>query len=375
MPDTFAQKSHEEDYLAPETVSPLRNALSVLFFILAVAGAFISLGWYVTDIQGGGVSGVGAGVSAERGEGLFWGDASCHTCHSIGERGSMTRCPNLGESSLGPPIGERAALRAKERTDETGIEYTPVSYLVECISNPSAYVVDGFPDKLMPLVYTGQIDLEPDEVMSVIAYLKTIGGETDLVALTQAMSRFGQNVLQKDKLKTGSEVIAFDLPYPEWEVFEPEQFAEYHNIPGEINRAAYRDSTLDEEQMEIYDEIMEEWIQEGEAVYDAKKCWQCHLIDGKNFGELEPGKVGPNLTGLGAIQSREYMIESIINPDALVVPPLKEHTAEGRSKMPNYVDQLAITDLMKLAVFLSVQVGQPADTTVVADTLQTEVGR
>ena len=149
-------------------------------FVLSLAGLFITLGWYVTDLQGGGVQVAASGVSAERGESIFWDTGpvkgTCRTCHSIGERGNMQRCPNLGDSVLGPQIGERAALRAVEREAETGKPYTPTDYLVECIANPSAYVVDGFPDKLMPIVYTGQIDLEPEDVMSVIAYLQSLGG-------------------------------------------------------------------------------------------------------------------------------------------------------------------------------------------------------
>ena len=118
---------------------------------------------------------------------------------------------------------------------------------------------------------------------------------------------------------------------------------------------------------------MEEWITEGQEVYAAKKCWQCHVIAGKDFGALEKGKVGPDLSSIGAIQPREYMIESIINPDALVVPPVDEHTAEGRSKMPNYVEQIPLNDLMKLAVFLSAQTTAPPESAAEPDSLTMEV--
>lgn len=338
----------------------MRAAMKILAFVLMIAGVFIYLGWYVTDLQGGGVASIGSGVSPERGEGIFWGKGTCHTCHSIGDRGSMKRCPNLGESKLGPPIGERAALRAKERAEQTGDAYTPTDYLVECIANPSAYVVKGFPDKLMPIVYAGQVDLDPDEVMSVISYLQTLGGEMDLDGLSQSMSRFGQSILQKEKFKKTMPVaVAIDLPYPEWEILEPEQFGDYHATVGAQSRATYLEQSFDEEQKEIYEEILEEWIEEGQEVFAAKKCWQCHTIQGKNFEELEPGSVGPDLTSIGTIQTREYIIESILNPDALVVPPIEDHSQEGRSKMPSYAEQIGVSDLMKLAVFLKAQTGPP----------------
>ncbi len=347
-----------------ETGSATRAAASVLGFLFLLVGIFISLGWYVTDLQGGGVASIGSGVSPERGESIFWGKGTCHTCHSIGERGNMKRCPNLGESSLGPPIGERAGLRAAERSKQTGKSYTRTDYLVECITTPSAYVVEGFPDKLMPIVYTGQIDLDPEEVMSVISYLQTVGGEMDLEALSQSMSRFGQAVLQKDQLEeTVVAAVAVDMPYPEWEVLEPEQFVEYHQLAGDQARAEYRETVLDEEQREIYEEIVEEWVEEGESIFSGKKCWQCHKIEGKDFGAVEPGNIGPDLTSIGAIQSREYIIESILNPDALIVPPVADHSQDGRSKMPSYAEQIGVSDLMRLAMFLSVQTGTQAPAT------------
>ncbi|MFQ5667304.1 MAG: c-type cytochrome [Candidatus Binatia bacterium] len=332
-------------------------------FVLALAGLFIVLGWYVTALQGGGVQAATSGVSAERGETIFWDTGpvkgTCRNCHSIGDRGNMKRCPNLGESALGPPIGERAARRAEERHAQTGKPYTRTDYLVECIANPSAYVVQGFPDHLMPLVYTGQIDLAPEDVMSVIAYLQSIGGEVDLPAIAESMSRYGQAIFAKESGKTsGAKVRRIDFPYPEWEVLEPEQIAEYQ-ARSNTERKAYLAKSLDDDQIEMLADIEEEWIEDGRKVFRENRCWQCHGIAGEDFGAVEPGKVGPELSGIGAIQTREYLLESILNPDALIVPPVEEHSEDGRSKMPSFADLLSTRDLLRLVVYLSSLTGAP----------------
>lgn len=338
--------------------SPGRNLVDLGIFLVGAIAFFIALGWYVTSLQAGGVQVGTTGVSVERGESIFWGTGpvkgTCSTCHSIGERGNMRRCPNQDDPKHGGAIGARAADRAKEREAKTGKPYTATDYLVESIADPSAYVVKGFPDKLMPIVYRGQIDLEPEDVMSVIAYLQSIGGEVDLAAIQVSMSRHGQAILAKESGDEAEEVVRrIDLPYPEWEVLEPEQFSVYQPLSNGERKAFLKDA-LDEEQQEILGEIEEEWAVAGRKVFEEFRCWQCHIIAGEDFGAVDPGKIGPELSGIGAIQPREYLLESILNPNALIVPPLEDHAAQdGRSKMPSYVDLIGMKDLLPLTVFLS----------------------
>ena len=335
--------------------SSARNLFDLGLFVAFATAIFILLGWYVTHLQAGGVQVVGAGVNAERGESIFWDTGpvkgTCGSCHSVGERGNMKRCPNQGASDVGPPIGERAAERAKERAEKTGKPYTPTDYLVESIADPSAFVVEGFPDKLMPLVYTGQIDLEPEDVMSVVAYLQSLGGEVDLPAIAESMSRYGQAILAKSAASE-PEVRRIDLPYPEWEVLEPEQFAEYQPLSDKDRRKFLKES-LDEDQREMLADIEEEWAEAGREVFSALRCWQCHTISGEDFGAIDAGKVGPDLTTIGSIQTREYIMESVLNPNALIVPPIKDHAEDGRSKMPGYLDLISTKDLLPLVVYLS----------------------
>jgi putative heme-binding domain-containing protein len=56
---------------------------------------------------------------------------------------------------------------------------------------------------------------------------------------------------------------------------------------------------------------------EGELVFfDETKdvtCSKCHVLNGKG------SKVGPELTGIGAVQTPQYLIESILKPSEVIV--------------------------------------------------------
>lgn len=323
-------------------------------FVLFLGATFVYLGYEVTEIQGKGMKSAPPGVNAERGEIIFWDPVNgvCHRCHMIGGKGTMTRCPNLGESEVGPPILERAALRAAERAAQTGVPYTAVDYIVESLATPSAYVVEKFPDKLMPIVYTGQTDLSAEEVMSVIAYLQSLSDEVDIEEIQKSMSRFGQDIFNKDRL--GEEPVrAVNFPSPEWVVLPAAKLDEYRELSPEERLKYVAEKLSDDEKEELQDEISD-WIEDGRDAFELMKCWQCHKIAGEDFGPIEQGKVGPELTGMGDIQTYEYLRESILNPNAVIVPPLEEHTdEEGRSKMPGYEDSLKLRELDRMIYYLS----------------------
>ena len=338
------------------------GALGQVFILVTLLGMFfIFLGWKVDRIQGGGGTVLAEGVSPEKGEAIFWGkgprDGTCHTCHQIGNEGSMTRCPNLGASDAafpgaGQSIMVRAEQRARDRSSATGETYTATDYLVESLANPSAYLVEGFPDRLMPLVYTGQTDLEPDEVMSVIAYLQSLEGEVDPEAIGASMSRFGQAILRKDGGAAASGAPGGPpLPAPEWSVLRPDDLSAYLELPLQ-DREGFLEETLDEADREDLADIREEWADEGRDVYEEIKCWSCHKIEGEDFGQIEPGKVGPELTSIGAVQTEAYLVESVVNPNAIIVPPLEEHKEGDLSKMPDFTGAITLHELVKLVEYL-----------------------
>ena len=93
-------------------------------------------------------------------------------------------------------------------------------------------------------------------------------------------------------------------------------------------------------------------------------CRQCHRVEGVEF-DLEvaaAGGVGPDLTSIGAIQTREYLAESILAPNKLIVgdptgaePGSAEsyQHAAGVSKMPEYQALMTLGQLQDIVEFLT----------------------
>lgn len=96
-------------------------------------------------------------TSAERGEALFFDSATtCILCHAIDGQGG-TRGPDLAE------IATRASSRIEGMDAAT--------YLRESITDPTAYVVDGF----QPIMPPGLINVVGEEnIDDLIAYLLTL---------------------------------------------------------------------------------------------------------------------------------------------------------------------------------------------------------
>jgi mono/diheme cytochrome c family protein len=89
------------------------------------------------------------------------GKGLCLTCHTIGQTGGALRFPDLGG------IGERAATRVPGMSD--------VDYLTQSLYEPMAFIVPGF-NPGMPLANFPPIGLTDEEILSVIAYLQSLGG-------------------------------------------------------------------------------------------------------------------------------------------------------------------------------------------------------
>ena len=225
-----------------------------IIFTLLILGFFVYVCIYVTGLSGGSGGGEATGVNPEAGQQIFWGSGQCSTCHSIGSEGSATRGPNQ------EGLAAKAEERAKERGLSSGLEY-----LIESIVTPGEYVVQGF-DNIMPKVYEAPILLGREQIMAVLSYLQTIGGEADIAAINKV----------KDKIPDASKTKL--IP------FVP---------PIEVDPA------------------------EGEKIFfDSTRevtCSKCHMVGGKG------AKVGPDLTGIGAVQTPQYLIDSILKPSEVIV--------------------------------------------------------
>jgi cytochrome c5 len=88
------------------------------------------------------------------------GKGLCRTCHTIGQTGAL-RFPDL------EGIGARAASRIAGMSD--------VEYLAQSLYEPDAFIVEGF-NPGMPVANKPPIGLTDQELLSVMAYLQSLGG-------------------------------------------------------------------------------------------------------------------------------------------------------------------------------------------------------
>lgn len=233
--------------------------LRAALFTLIVMALFVAIGETLTNISGqsSGPATV-AGVNPEAGEAIFWGKGKCSTCHSVGEKGSAVRCPNLGDAKW-PVIGARAADRAEEIREKQGRDLSPADYLIESMTKPDAYVVEGFKNE-MPVIWKPPVALQPDEIRAVALYLMSLGGTPDVAAIT---------------------------------------------IPSYVKAVAERE-------VAAWQPYMEGDPEYGQAIFfdpEGPGCGKCHRI-----GD-EGGHVGPELTNVGGTRTPRFIIEAILNPN------------------------------------------------------------
>jgi mono/diheme cytochrome c family protein len=93
----------------------------------------------------------------------------------------------------------------------------------------------------------------------------------------------------------------------------------------------------------------------GHAVFAKLECYQCHTIQGEHFSpaSIPPGGTGPELTGMGSHHPAEYVAESIVNPNAVIVTGPGYTGADGLSIMPDYRHSLTVAELMDLVAYLT----------------------
>lgn len=263
-----------------------RPFLGVALFTVAVVLVFVYVGEVLTKISGEadrqpGVAVTAGNVSPEAGEQVFWGKGKCYTCHAVGPRGNSIRGPDQGESGpLGMAIGARAAERAKERASATGKPFTATEYLVECLIDPGAYVVEGYKNE-MPDPMRPPISLTPDETRAVVAYLQGLGGTVDVGAI-QLPAAVIARAAQAAPAEAWAPYLPGDPKAGEELFFHPESNA---------------------------------------------GCAKCHRINGKG------SDVGPELTGVAGTRDPKFIIESILEPSKVIASgyePILLITTDGR---------------------------------------------
>jgi cytochrome c2 len=178
---------------------------------------------------------------------IYEGKGSCVGCHTIGST-EAGRFPDLAG------IGASAASKIEGLSD--------VEYLAESLYEPDLYIVDGFSPG-MPPVNRPPISLSQQEVLAVIAYLQSLGGQPTVTMQTN-LGYAADN----------QENAATDVASAE-----------------EVGAEALG----------------------GEALLAAHGCNACHSL-------TEPVRlVGPTLFDVGKRLTRGEIYEALMDPDATIV--------------------------------------------------------
>lgn len=238
----------------------MSNSGKLVAFIVAIAGGFVYICRAIPQIDSQPMATeTEIGETPEEliaaGKTIFMSDrAQCLTCHSLGED-PKARCPNQ------EGVGERAATR------KAGL--SAAEFLVESLYDPNAFIAPGYPAKQMTPVNKPPIALSHDEILAILSYLNTLGGQTDaefVDALKNAQSPWRKGLKK------------------------PGEFEEQERLP-----------------------ILRGDARRGWEVFQKQSCIQCHRI-----GE-EGRDVGPELTTIGASQTTQYLLESMLTPSAVIV--------------------------------------------------------
>ncbi len=146
-------------------------ALQLALLTTATTGFYMMVGQAVPqkEVQAPEVIEIAEDVSTEEmveiGRTIYEGKGICFTCHA-----NTSRYPDLQD------VASRAATR------KPGV--SAIDYLAESLYEPGAYIVEGF-NPGMPEVNKPPIGLTDPEILSVIAYLQTLGGEATVTMETK----------------------------------------------------------------------------------------------------------------------------------------------------------------------------------------------
>ena len=210
-----------------------------------------------------------------------------------GNKGNCATCHEIGKKGERCPdlagVGARAETRIKEEHYK-GKATNGAEYIVESVMDPTAYVVEGY-QPVMPPVGRQLNDLE---LVAVVSFLQSQGGEVTVN---------GQSRFPKWRGEGGGAVAAAAAPSPV-------------GMSGQ--------------------ELVQKWA-----------CVTCHNFD-------KPDKlIGPSLWDIGARKDANYIRESILEPDAMVVEGFPAGLMKGTLDGSGFYQQVPLQDLNTLVNYLA----------------------
>lgn len=234
----------------------------------------------------------------EIGRGIAQGKGICLTCHTLGRTGAL-RFPDL------EGIGLRAATRDPALTD--------LGYLVQSLYEPDAYVVEGF-NPGMPIINKAPIGLTDDEILTVIAYLQSLGGVPSVTMETRhAYNGGGEEGVSQVAVDAGQEAT------------------------GTAQGTA---------------------VLSGDDLFERYGCAECHSTapPGATAGESPPPL---SVHDVGTRLDRNAILASILDPDN--IPTLSGTAGEEKKaamKRAGVYNKATLEEIQAIAEFLASQKGE-----------------
>jgi mono/diheme cytochrome c family protein len=92
----------------------------------------------------------------------------------------------------------------------------------------------------------------------------------------------------------------------------------------------------------------------GRQLFADLECYQCHAVSGEGFPPAgrDPKSVGPELTGMGGVHPAEYLAESILAPNHVIVDGPGFTGPDGLSIMPSFADSLSLAQWLDVVAYL-----------------------
>lgn len=211
-------------------------------------------------------------------------------------KGTCALCHEIGKKGERCPdlagVGERADARLKEENYK-GKAANGAEYIVESLHEPTIYVVEGYQPSMPPL---GR-QLSDLEMVAVVAFLQSQGGEVTVN---------GQTRFPKWRGEGGGAAPA----------------AVAAAAPGPAGASG--------------PELVQQW-----------GCVTCHKLDG-------PEKlIGPSLWDIGTRKDANYIRESILEPDTVVVEGFPPGLMQGTLDGSGFYQKLSLQDLNTIVNYLA----------------------
>lgn len=217
-------------------------------------------------------------------------------------KGTCALCHTIGEKGERCPNLAGIGLRAETRVKEAGYKGSAsngAEYIVESLHNPVVYVVEGYQPSMPPL---GR-QLNDLEMVAVVSFLQSLDGEVTVDGHTQ--------------------------------------FAKYRGGGGEAAAAPVPVATA-VASGKSGPELVQQW-----------GCDKCHKFDAPDR------LVGPSLWDVGAKKDANYIRESILQPDAVVVPGFPPQVMQATLNGAGFYQKVALQDLNTLVDYLASLKGKP----------------